>query len=173
MRRAGPDVERVKKTSIGSAESRTGSFSPQREHINSGRVHETYLIGLSTGAGVAFGLLAAGLLARAPRGTAALVAAAVGAILGLLVFGWPEAAAAAVGGVLGGAAAATFVSGTLRRGGSGAATAFLFVLVAAGTFVLALIPVAGFLEAAALPVLAARARSRGGEKFAGLRTLAR
>ena len=40
-------------------------------------------------------------------------------------------------------------------------------------FALALIPIVGFLEAVAIPALAVRARQRAGEKFAGLRTLAK
>jgi hypothetical protein len=38
---------------------------------------------------------------------------------------------------------------------------------------LALIPVVGFLEAVGLPAFGARARRREGERYAGLRSLAR
>jgi hypothetical protein len=39
--------------------------------------------------------------------------------------------------------------------------------------VLAFVPLVGFLEAAAVPALAARMRRREPERYAGLRTLAR
>jgi hypothetical protein len=47
------------------------------------------------------------------------------------------------------------------------------MLSAVAVFLIALIPVAGYLEALALPIAAARARRRAGEKYAGLRTLAK
>jgi hypothetical protein len=65
------------------------------------------------------------------------------------------------------------VSGALRRGGTRGGTA---ALVAAGAIlvaVLALVPVLGYLEALALPALAARLRKRAPERYAGLRTLAK
>ena len=49
----------------------------------------------------------------------------------------------------------------------------IFALGGLVLFLVALIPVAGYLEAIALPVVAARARRRAGEKYAGLRSLAR
>ena len=124
-----------------------------------------YTIGILAGVGAAFGMLAAGLVAR--FAVAAVVAAAAGAVVGLLVFGWPEAIAGAVGGVLGSLGTAPVVSGALRRGGTRGGTA---LLVAAA---LAFVPVVGYLEAAALPVLGRRLRRREPERHAGLRTLAR
>jgi hypothetical protein len=136
---------------------------------------EAYRIGLSAGAGTAIGLVAAGLVARLPRGAAgaAFLAALLAGVLGWIVFGWAEAVAGVVGGTLGGAGAATLVRGSLRRGGTPAGTATIFALAGVVMFLVALIPVAGYLEAIALPVVAARARRRAGEKYAGLRTLAR
>ena len=136
---------------------------------------EAYRIGISLGAGAGIGVVAAGLLARAPRFAigAALVGAVVAALVGVVVFGVAEALAGAAGGVLGGAAAGTFVRGSLRRGGTAAGTALLLVGAGIVVFLLALIPVVGYLEAVALPALAVRARRRAGEKYAGLRTLAR
>jgi hypothetical protein len=136
---------------------------------------EAYRIGLSAGAGVAIGFVAAALLARLRGGGAAagILAAAVGAVLGWIVFGGPEAVAAAVGGLLGGVSCATLARGSLRRGGTSGGTAALLVLSAAAVFVIALIPVAGYLEALVMPIVAARSRRRAGEKFAGLRTLAK
>jgi len=137
-------------------------------------MHDVWLIGFAAGAGASFGLLLAGVLGSL-RGAAAIAtfgAAAAGAGFGL-IFGWPEAVAGAVGGLLGGFGAAVFVGGAMRRGGTAGGTALLVVVAAVVTFLLALIPFVGYLEAAALPALAARARKRAGEKYAGLRTLAR
>jgi hypothetical protein len=136
---------------------------------------EAYRIGLSLGAGAAIGMVAAALLTRLPRGGAgaAVLAAVVAGVLGWTVFGAAEAAAGAVGGVLGAASTATLARGSLRRGGTAGGTALLLALSAAAVFLIALIPVAGYLEAIAMPVLAARARRRAGEKYAGLRTLAK
>jgi hypothetical protein len=81
--------------------------------------------------------------------------------------------AAAVGGVLAGLGAAVIVRGALRRGGTRGGTAILVAgaaLVAAG---IAFVPVAGYLEALALPAFAARLRRRQPERYAGLRTLAK
>jgi hypothetical protein len=136
---------------------------------------EAYRIGISAGAGVAIGLAAAGLTARLPRGAAgaALLAAVIAGVLGWIVFGWPEAVAGVIGGALGGGSAATLARGALRRGGTTGGTMVLFVLAGVVLFLVALIPVAGYLEAIALPIVAARARRRAGEKYAGLRSLAR
>jgi len=137
-------------------------------------MHDVWLIGFAAGAGAAFGLLLAGVLGSL-RGAAALAtfgAAAAGAGFGL-IFGWPNAIGGGIGGMLGGFGATTFVGGSIRRGGTAGGTALLLSLAAVGTFVLALVPFVGYLEAAALPALAVRARKRAGEKYAGLRTLAR
>jgi hypothetical protein len=135
---------------------------------------EAYRIGLSAGAGTAIGLAAAGLVGRLPRGGggAAFLAAVIAGVLGWIIFGWPEAVAGAVGGALGGAGAATLVRGSLRRGGTPAGTAVIFALFGFAAFLFALVPGVGYLEAIALPIIAARARRRAGEKYAGLRSLA-
>jgi hypothetical protein len=168
----------VKKTSIGSAESRTPSFFSNTrwpETRLAGGMHEVWRISSSAGAGAALGVAAAGLLARSHRvPVAAAVAALVaGGLLAWLVFDWKAAIAGAAGGVLGGFGAGLFVRGAVRRGGTAAGTALLLVIAGAVTFALALIPVVGFLEAVAIPALALRARQRAGEKYAGLRTLAK
>lgn len=136
---------------------------------------EAYRIGLSAGAGAAIGMVAAALLTRLPRGGAgaALLGALTAGVLGWVIFGAPEAVAGAVGGLLGAASTAVLARGSLRRGGTAAGTALLLLLSAAAVFLIALIPVAGYLEAIAMPLLAARARRRAGEKYAGLRTLAK
>jgi hypothetical protein len=136
---------------------------------------EAYRIGVSLGTGVAIGFVAAALLARLRGGGAAagVLAAAVGAVLGWIVFGAPEAVAAAVGGLLGGVSTATLARGSLRRGGTAGGTAALLILSAVAVFLIALIPAAGYLEALVVPIVAARSRRRAGEKYAGLRTLAK
>jgi hypothetical protein len=138
-------------------------------------MHEVWRISISAGAGAALGLVAAGLLARFARGAvgAALLALVAGGLLAWLVFDWKAGVAGAVGGALGGFGAGIFVRGAVRRGGTAAGTAVLLAGAAAVVFALALIPIVGFLEALAIPALAVRARRRAGEKFAGLRTLAK
>ena len=79
----------------------------------------------------------------------------------------------AVGALAGLLCAVQIVGGALRRGGTRGGTG---VLVAGSAFVvaaLAWIPVAGYVEAVALPVLAVRLRRARPERYAGLRTLAR
>jgi hypothetical protein len=138
-------------------------------------MHEIWLISISAGAGAALGIAAAGLLARSARApvAAAVLALAVGGVLAWLVFDWKAALAGAAGGLLGGFGAGVFTRGAVRRGGTVAGTAMLLAAAAAVVFALALIPIVGFLEAIAIPVLALRARQRAGEKYAGLRTLAK
>jgi hypothetical protein len=124
-------------------------------------------------AAVMAALAFAGLLAGTRGGyvPAAVLGAVVAVLLGLFLAGWPEAIAGAVGGLLGGAGAGPVVRGTLDRGGTRGATALLVLLVALGAAVLAFIPLVGYVEAVALPLLARRIRSRGGERYAGLRSL--
>ena len=138
-------------------------------------MHEIWRISISAGAGAALGVAAAGLLARSARAplAAAVLALAVAGVLAWLVFDWKAAVAGAAGGLLGGFGAGVFVRGAVRRGGTWAGTAVLLVGAAAVAFALALIPIVGFLEAAAIPAFALRARRRAGEKYAGLRTLAK
>ena len=132
-----------------------------------------YLVGLFAGLGASLGLAFAGVLAGTRGGyvPAAVLAAVAAVLLGLFLAGWPEAIAGAVGGLLGGAGAGPVVRGTLERGGTRGATALLVVLVALAGAVLAFIPLVGYVEAVALPLLARRIRSRGGERYAGLRSL--
>jgi hypothetical protein len=136
---------------------------------------ELWHIGIAAGAGAALGLVAAGLLARYARSAAvaALLALVAGGALMWLIFDWKAGVAGAAGGALGGFGAGIFVRGAVRRGGTAAGTAVLLAGAAVLVFVLALIPVVGFVEALAIPALAVRARRRAGEKFAGLRTLAK
>ncbi len=104
---------------------------------------------------------------------AVVLAAVVGGLVGFAIGDWP----AAIGGVVGAGAgvlgAGQIVAGTLRRGGTRLGT---FAIVGIGALVvaaLALIPVVGYLEALALPVLGARLKSRAPKRHAGLRILDR
>jgi hypothetical protein len=136
-----------------------------------------YWIGVAAGLGAAAGVLLAGTL-RVAAIALAVVAAAVGAGLGYGIDAWRpgswgDVVAGAAGGLAGALGAATIVRGALRRGGTAFGTALIVgaaALVVAG---LAWAPAVGYLEALALPALAARLRRRSPERYAGLRTLAK
>ena len=132
-------------------------------------------IGLAVGLGAALGVLCAGALASSRLGTllAVVIAAGGGILIGLGLGEWGEAIGGAIGGVLGVGGSAQFVQGALRRGGTQLATALWIALGAVVIGALALIPVVGYLEAAALPVIGARLRTRAPKKYAGLRSLAK
>ena len=134
-----------------------------------------YWIGVCAGLGVGVGVLLAGLFAGTRIAlTAALVfAACVGVAIGFALGQWDEAIGGGVGGTLGAVGAAQLVMGTLRRGGARFGTAVFVGLAALLLAALAWIPVAGYLEAALVPALAARLRGRAPERYAGLRSLAR
>jgi hypothetical protein len=130
-----------------------------------------YTIGILVGLGAALGVAATGVLRRA---VVALVAAAAIAIAIGLVFGqWDEAAGGLAGAVCGSLGSGPLVAGTLRRGGTRGGTAVILVLAALVGAALAFVPVLGYLEALAVPVLGARLRRRSPDTHAGLRTLAR
>lgn len=134
-----------------------------------------YTIGLALGLGIALGTLFAGLLSATPlgRGAAVVLGAAAGALVGILVDDWTELVAGGAGGLLGAAGAAIVVAGALRRGGTRAGLALIVAAVAAGLAAFAFVPVAGYVEAVALPFLAVRLRRTQAERYAGLRTLAK
>jgi hypothetical protein len=134
-----------------------------------------YTIGLALGIGTAVGVLFAGVLSATPLGRIAgvVLAGAVGAAIGIVIEDWTEAVGGGVGGLVGAAAAAVVVAGALRRGGTRGGLALIVAAVAAGLAGLAFVPAAGYLEAVALPALAARLRRTQAERYAGLRTLAR
>jgi hypothetical protein len=136
---------------------------------------EWYRIGLSLGLGIAIGLLLCGLIAprRALVVVVALGAAAAGLGVGWLIGGWHEAIAGAAGGVLSTLVAGPVASRTLEAGGTRSGNAVIFLAAAVLCAGLALIPFLGFLEAAAVPALAARSRRRPPTRYAGLRSLAR
>jgi hypothetical protein len=134
-----------------------------------------YTIGLCLGLGLGIGLILSGLLGvnAVGAGIAALVGAVAGAALGYAIGDTWEIVAGAIGGLLGALSAAVVVRGALRRGATRIGLAAY--LGAAGLLVLllALIPVAGYVLAVALPVLVARMRGRQAARYAGLRTLAK
>ena len=154
---------------------RTPNRVPGGAVYTPGEMWEWYRIGLSLGLGIGVGGLLSAL--AAPRRALVLVvaalAAAAGAGAGYAIGGWHEAVAGGVGGVLGAIVVAAFVAGALRRGGTRGGTALLVALAALVLAALALVPAVGYLEAVVLPALAARARRHGGDRYAGLRTLAR
>ena len=134
-----------------------------------------YTIGLCLGLGLGLSVAITGILGSnvVGIGAAAVVGAVLGGTIGLLIGETPETVAGVIGGALGALAAAAVVVGALRRGatrfGVGAYMGALGVLVC----LFALIPVAGYVLAVALPALAARMRGRQAARFAGLRTLAK
>ena len=134
-----------------------------------------YTIGLAAGLGAAIGLLFAGLLSATPlgRAAAAALAAAAGVLAGFAIEDWTEALGGGAAGLVGGFAATVIVAGALRRGGTRGGTAVLVAATAILLAAVAFVPVLGYLEALALPVLAVRLRRRAGERYAGLRTLAK
>ena len=130
-----------------------------------------YTIGILVGLGTAIGVAMTAALRRAPAG---LVAAAVISVAIGFAFGqWDEAAGGFAGSICGALGSAPLVSGALRRGGTRGGTASLLALVALVGAALAFAPVAGYLEAVAVPALGLRLRRRSPDRHAGLRTLAR
>jgi hypothetical protein len=142
-----------------------------------GRVfgEDWYTVGLVAGLGAAVGVFLAAVLAPFRWGVAAAFAGGVagGFLIGLLPWTWDEAIAGAVAGGLGALGASGIIRGTLRRGGTRLATAAIVAVGAVLVAALALIPLVGYLVAVAIPVVAARSRRAAGERYAGLRILAR
>ena len=138
-------------------------------------MYELWLIGIAAGVGVALGLAAAGVFARSARApvVAAAVALVGGGVIGWLAFDWKAGVAGAVAGAFSGFGAGTFARGAVRRGGTPGGTAAIFVAAAVVAFALSFIPIVGFIEAIAIPFVGLRSRQRAGEKYAGLRTLAK
>jgi hypothetical protein len=134
-------------------------------------VGDWYTIGILAGVGASLGLAAEGIVRRAL--IAAVVAAAVAVAVGLGFGQWDEAAGGLVGAVLGAFGSAPLVAGAIHRGGTRGGTATLLALVSLAGAALAFVPVVGYLEAVAVPLLGARVRRRSPDTHAGLRTLAR
>lgn len=136
---------------------------------------DVYWIGVFLGLGLGIGVLLAGLLSASRAGLLAAIAlaAVAGFLLGIWLGDEPEAAAGALGGIFGATSAGEVVRGALGRGGARLGTALLVAGAAVVVAALAFVPLVGYLETAALPLLAVRMRRRQPERYAGLRTLAR
>lgn len=130
-----------------------------------------YTIGILVGLGAALGVACTGALRRLVAG--AVVAAVAAVVIGFAFGQWDEAAGGLVGAVCGAVGSAPLVTGTLRRGGTRGGTATLLALMALVGAALAFVPAAGYLEAAAVPLLGLRLRRRQPDRHAGLRSLAK
>jgi hypothetical protein len=130
-----------------------------------------YTIGIFVGLGTALGVAATGVARRALLGL--VVAGAVAVAIGFVFGGWPEAIGGLVGATCGAVGSAPLVAGALRRGGTRGGTSILLALAALAGAALAFVPVVGYLEAAAVPILGARLRRSMPDTHAGLRSLAR
>jgi hypothetical protein len=134
-------------------------------------VGDWYSIGILVGLGAAIGVAAVGALRRTIPGAVVAIAVAVG--LGFAFAQWDEAVGGAVGAACGSLGVAPVVAGTLRRGGTRGGTAALLALASLVGAALAFVPVLGYLEAIAVPMLGARLRRRSPDRHAGLRVLSR
>jgi hypothetical protein len=134
-------------------------------------VGDWYTIGILAGLGAAIGLACTGVLRRALLSLVVAVVVAVG--IGLAFGQWDEAVGGLAGAACGSLGSAPLVSGALRRGGTRGGTATLLALASLALAALAFVPVLGYLEAAAVPLLGARLRRSSPDRHAGLRTLAR
>lgn len=134
-----------------------------------------YTIGLSLGLGLGLGVILAGLLASTALGAsaAALVGTAAGAALGLLIGDAPETIAGGAAAFVGSVSAAVVARGAFRRGATRLGVAAYLGLGGLLVCIVGLIPLAGYVEAVGLPLLAVRMRGRQAARFAGLRTLAK
>lgn len=135
---------------------------------------------MALGLGLAAGVFAAGLVGTWRSGwiVSTLGAALIGVGAGLLVRAWLDTGSgplpgAVVGGVIGALSAGLITRGALRRGGTAGGTAFLLVSASVAIVLIALIPVAGYVMAVVLPVLALRRNRREPDRYAGLRTLSK
>jgi hypothetical protein len=138
-------------------------------------VGDWYTIGLCLGIGLGLGMLVSGLLGVNTVGVGAAVVAGVlaGAAVGVLVDDAAETIAGAVAGLLGALSAAAVVHGAMRRGATRMGVAAYVGASGLLVCLLALVPLAGYVLAVVVPVLAARLRGRRAAQYAGLRTLAK
>ncbi len=130
-----------------------------------------YTIGILVGLGAAIGVAATAALVRVLAGLVVSVVVAV--VIGFAFGQWDEAAGGFVGALCGSLGIAPVVTGTLRRGGTRGGTATLLAGASLVGAALAFVPVVGYLEAAAVPLLGLRLRRRSPDRHAGLRSLAK
>lgn len=134
-----------------------------------------YTIGVTLGLALGIGVIVSGLLSvnTVGVGLAVLLGTAGGLAIGYVIGDTAETVAGAVGGLLGALSAAAVVVGAMRRGATRLGVAAYVGVVGILIGLLALVPLAGYVVAVALPILAARLRGREAARFAGLRTLAK
>ena len=134
-----------------------------------------YTIGLSLGVGLGIGILFVALLgaSRAAVLLAAVGAAVLGGLVGVAVGDTAEPITGAAAGLAGAACGGAVVLGAARRGATRLGLAALMGGAGVLLALLALVPLLGYLEAVALPLLTLRMRRRQAPRFAGLRTLAK
>ncbi|HEY6960712.1 MAG TPA: hypothetical protein VI408_02360 [Gaiellaceae bacterium] len=130
-----------------------------------------YSIGILVGLGAAIGVASTAALLRVAAGLVLSVFVAI--VIGFAFGQWDEAAGGFVGALCGSLGIAPVVTGTLRRGGTRGGTATLLAGASLVGAALAFVPVVGYLEAAAVPLLGLRLRRRAPDRHAGLRTLAK
>jgi hypothetical protein len=183
MRREGPELTDEKKTSKGRASSDKAAPVEGLSHYAPGAVRlkraatlgalmgDWYTVGILVGLGASIGVAATGALRRPLAGLVVAVACTVA--LGFVFAQWEEAVGGAIGAICGSLGAAPLVAGTLRRGGTRGGTALLLALASLAGVALAFIPVVGYLEALAVPLIGARLRRRAPDRHAGLRSLAK
>jgi hypothetical protein len=134
-----------------------------------------YTIGLALGLGIGLGVLFTALVGANAVGVgiAAVTGTVVGLLVGLALGETAEIVAGGVGGLLGALSAAAVVLGAAGRGATRLGIAIFVGIGGVLIALLGLIPLVGYVEAVALPVLALRMRGRQAARFAGLRTLAK
>ena len=134
-----------------------------------------YSIGVALGIGLGLGLMLSGILSvnRVGVGIALVLGVALGASIGFVVDNREEVVSGGIGGFLGAFSAAVVVHGAMRRGATRMGVATYVGAVGLLVLLLAFVPVAGYVLAVVLPVLAARMRGRQAARYAGLRTLAK
>jgi hypothetical protein len=134
-----------------------------------------YSIGVALGVGLGLGLMLSGILSvnRAGVALSLLLGVVVGGSLGLVVDNREEVVSGAIGGFLGAFSAAVVVYAAMRRGATRMGVAAYVGAVGFLVLLLAFVPVAGYVLAVALPLLAARMRGKQAARYAGLRTLAK
>ena len=159
-------------------------FPLQKSRLNARRERRVYTppgCGRSTGSASRSasasrsGCCSAGCSRRGGRSSSwsPAVAGAAGFGVGWAIGGWHEAIAGAAGGVLATLIAGAVVTRTIEAAGREAGRPCSSSPPRSSSRRSRWIPVLGYLEVAAVPALAARARRRRPERYAGLRTLAR
>ena len=132
-----------------------------------------YWIGVAAGVAVAVGVAVSALLGGRRVAVAAAASLVAAAFAGYALAELAGTAVAAVAGLVSAVASAPVVRGALARGGTRAATAALVVVGALALAAASFVPGLGYAIALAAPVLGVRLWRRGGERYAGLRILAR